>query len=177
MTVGRRTFIASMPVSLLYLKSSLLQQEKTRIAAPDFTLPDLAGKTVKSSDFKGNVVVLDFWATWCAPCIEEIPNLNALQQKYADRPVRVVGIVLESGSVKDIRQFVTKHQINYKVLIGNDTVVNKYKVIGFPTTLLIDPGWQMYKKYTGTRSQKELSIAHVIERDVQALLSAWRKEG
>ena len=177
MTVGRRKFIAYMPGSLLFLKSSLLQQEKKRNAAQDFTLPDMDGKTVKSSEFRNNVVVLDFWATWCAPCVEEIPNLNALQRKYADRRVLIVSIVLESGSVKDIRQFLTRHPIDYKVLIGNDAVVNKYKVIGFPMTLLIDPSWQIYKKYTGTRSQKELRIGNVIERDVQVLLDTWRKEG
>ena len=160
-----------MPVSLAVLKSGLGQKE-TRSAAPDFTLPDLDGKRIALSDFSDNIVVLDFWATWCEPCVVEIPNLNALQERYAARGLRVIGVVVESGSLKDIRQFLSKHKVSYQLLIGNDAVVNKYKVIGFPTTFLIDRQRQIHKKYVGVRSAKDLNV----ERDVQALLAAWGKE-
>jgi len=172
MKMDRRTFIRFIPGSFIFLSSEMRQKENSRNLAPDFKLPDLNGKTVMLSDFKNNVVVLDFWASWCEPCIAEIPNLNALHEKHADRGLRVLGIVLESGSVKDIRQFVTKHKIDYQILIGNDNVVNKYNVAGFPTTLLIDPQRQVQKKYLGVRSGKESNI----ERDVQALLSAWKAQ-
>ena len=171
MRIARRTFIAYMPVSLAVLKSGLGQTE-TRSAAPDFTLPDLDAKRIALSDFSDNIVVLDFWATWCEPCVVEIPNLNALQERYAARGLRVIGVVVESGSVKDIRQFLTKHKVNYQLLIGNDAVVNKYKVTGFPTTLVIDPQRQIHKKYVGARAAKDQNV----ERDIRALLAAWGKE-
>ena len=160
-----------MPASLAVLKSGLRQRE-TRFAAPDFTLPDLDGKRIALSDFSDNIVVLDFWATWCEPCAVEIPNLNALQERYAARGLRVIGVVVESGSVKDIRQFLTKHKVNYQLLIGNDAVVNKYKLTGFPTTLVIDPQRQIQKKYVGARSGKDQNV----ERDIRASLAAWGKE-
>jgi cytochrome c biogenesis protein CcmG/thiol:disulfide interchange protein DsbE len=169
--IGRRAFIAYLPAGLTGLKGNLVQRE-ARSVAPDFTLPNLDGKPVALSDFGQNIVVLDFWATWCHPCVAELPNLNALQEKYASRGLRVVGIVVESGSVKDIRKFLTKHKVNYGLLVGNDALVNKYKVTGFPTTLLIDPQRQIQKKYVGARSAKDQNV----ERDIQALLAAWGKE-
>jgi len=160
-----------MPASLAVLKSGLRQRE-TRFAAPDFTLPDLDGKQIALSNFSDKIVLLDFWATWCEPCVAEIPHLNALQEKYTARGLRVIAVVVESGSVKDIRQFLTKHKVNYQLLIGNDAVVNKYKVTGFPTTLVIDPQRQIHKKYVGARAAKDQNV----ERDIRALLAAWGKE-
>jgi peroxiredoxin len=169
--IGRRAFIAYVPAALAVFKSGLVQRE-THSAAPDFTLPNLDGKPVALSDFGENIVVLDFWATWCPPCVAELPNLNALQESYASGGLRVVGIVVESGSLKDIRKFLTKHKVTYELLVGNDALVNKYKVTGFPTTLLIDPQRQILKKYVGARSAKDQNV----ERDIQALLTAWGKK-
>jgi len=176
MTIARRAFISYMPGAILFLKNTLLQRERAGSAAPDFQLPDLDVRIVRLSEFKGNVVVLDFWATWCAPCVAEIPNLNVLQQTYADRGVHVLGILVESGPVKDIRQFVSKHSVQYRLLIGNDSIVNRYKVFGFLTTFLIDPQGRIHKKYVGVRSGKEAVSAGTLRRDVQAMLDASRKE-
>src|SRR2546428_9832056 len=88
--------------------------------APDFKLPDLNGKEFKSSQLKGSIVVLDLWATWCEPCVADIPMFNRLQEKFASRGVKIVGVAVESGWAKDIKPHVAKHAIKYTVLVGNE---------------------------------------------------------
>ena len=161
-----------MPAAMVPLLSAGLTQKETRSMAADFRLSDIDGKFVALSDFRDDIAVLDFWASWCEPCIAQIPILNAVHEKYRNRGVHVVGVVVESGSVKDIRRFLRKHQMNYPVLIGNDDVVNKYKVRVFPMTFVINPQRHIQNAYIGERSTKEQNV----ERDIQALIAAWGKE-
>jgi len=161
-----------MPSAIAFVASEVRQKEIQTVAA-EFRLPDIDGKNVSLTDFQGEIVVLDFWATWCEPCIAQIPKLNALNDEYAHRGVRVLGVVVESGSVKDIRQFLLKHKVGYPVLIGNDAVVNKYKVSVFPTTVVIDTRGRIHKKYVGERSVKQ----HDLENDIRTLIAAGGKVG
>ncbi len=133
---------------------------------PAFSLPRLNGQIVHSQELKDNIVVLDFWATWCAPCVSEIPAFNKLQAKYASRGVRVVGLAVQSGWASDIRKFLARHKMRYTVLVGNDQTVTDFEAIGFPTTYLVAPGWKVYKKYSGPQENKVAEI----ERDIQTLL-------
>src|SRR5213593_5297670 len=119
-------------------------------ALPDFKLTDLGGKQFRSSQLKGSVVVLDVWATWCEPCIADIPMFNRLHEKFASGGVKVVGVAVESGWAKDIKPHVTKHSIKYSVLVGNEKIIEQYQMIGFPTTYLIGTDGRIVKKYTGT---------------------------
>src|SRR5438445_9990081 len=82
-------------------------------AAPEFTLKDVNGNTVKLSDFRGKVVVLNFWATWCAPCKRELPDLVALSREMADRNVKFIGVSTDRGPniIEDVRAFVNEHGI------------------------------------------------------------------
>ena len=134
----------------------------------EFSLPRLNGQPVNSKELKNNIVVLDFWATWCAPCVSEIPAFNKLQAKYRSRGVRVIGLAVQSGWPSDVRKFIAGHRMRYTVLIGNDQTVADFEAIGFPTTYLVAPGWKVYKKYTGPQENK---IAE-IERDIETLLKA-----
>lgn len=134
---------------------------------PDFSLPRLSGRMVRSEDLKNNIVVLDFWATWCAPCIAEVPIFNNLQRKYYSRGVRVIGLAAQSGWARDIRRFVSRHKMNYTVLVGDDETVANFGVINFPTTYLIAPGWKVYKKYSGA---DEINAVQM-ERDIETLLN------
>jgi len=143
-------------------------KEETPHLAPDFTLPGLKGQRIKSGDLKGNVVVLDFWATWCGPCIGEIPVFNSLQRKYGARGVKVIGLAVQSGWTRDIKRFVAKHKMQYTILAGNDDTVADFDVINFPTTYLIGPGWKIYRKYSGAYEGKGAEI----ERDIETLLKA-----
>ena len=75
---------------------------------PTLSLKDFEGKAITSDAFKGDVLVLDFWATWCGPCITEIPEFNRLQEKYAGKGVKVIGVTLASGEAKEVKPFITE---------------------------------------------------------------------
>ncbi len=143
-----------------------LQQAKG--PAPDFDLVNVAGGKLKSSDIKGKVTIVDFWATWCVPCIQEIPNFNKLHTKYDGKGVQMLAITLESGPLADIKPKVEKFKMQYPVLVGDDKVVEGFGgVIGFPTTFIVTKDWKIYKKYLGITPSK----AEKIEKDVEALLA------
>ncbi|MGI8891469.1 MAG: TlpA disulfide reductase family protein [Chthoniobacterales bacterium] len=115
-----------------------LAAEKVSVA-PAWKLQNLEGKTVQLSDFKGKVVVLNFWATWCPPCRAEIPDLVALQKRYAARGLVVVGISLDEGGPAKVASFVKKMGINYQVVMGNQEIAQAYDGIEVvPTTFIID---------------------------------------
>ena len=141
-------------------------EQQPRVA-PAFSLPDLRGKKTKSSDLQDSVVILDFWATWCVPCVGEIPAFNQLQEKYRQQGVKVIGLAVQSGWAKDIKRFATKYKIRYPILVGTDDTVGNFDVIGFPTTYVMAPGWKVFKKYSGTYPDK----GNDIERDIKTLIT------
>ena len=89
--------------------------------APEFDLASFAGGTINSEDLKGKVLVVDFWATWCGPCIEEIPNFNALDAEQGDDRVVMLGITVESGSYEDVEPYITELGIEYPVVMETRT--------------------------------------------------------
>jgi cytochrome c biogenesis protein CcmG/thiol:disulfide interchange protein DsbE len=118
--------------------------------APAFTLTDLTGKSVSLADFKGKVVVLDFWATWCPPCRKEIPDFISIQGEYGARGVQVVGVALDE--MPKVQAFVRDNGMNYPVLMGNDDVVARYGGIeGIPTTFIIDRKGKIVDRFEGFR--------------------------
>jgi peroxiredoxin len=107
-------------------------------AAPEWVLSGLDGKTVQLSDFKGKVVVLNFWATWCPPCRREIPDLVALHTKYADQGVVVIGVSLDEGGAAGVQSFATKSGIHYPLVMGDQQTAQAYGGISsIPTTFII----------------------------------------
>jgi len=137
-------------------------------AAPEFDLVRVAGGDLKSSDLKGKVTVVDFWATWCGDCLPEIPSYNALQDKYAGKDVQVVGITLESGSLAEIKPKVDELKMKYNVVVGDDKVVEGFGgLIGYPTTFVISKDGTIYKKYLGAPPGKQEKI----DKDVATLLA------
>jgi thiol-disulfide isomerase/thioredoxin len=134
-------------------------------AAADFALTDLSGKTVRLSDFKGKIVLLDFWATWCAPCRKEIPDLIQLQRQYASRGFTVLGIALDEEGAAVVKPLAQKLIINYPVVIGNTQVAAAYGGIqAVPTTLLIGRDGGILKTYLGAREKSEF------QSDIQSAL-------
>jgi thiol-disulfide isomerase/thioredoxin len=133
--------------------------------APEFELVNVAGGKMKSADFKGKVTVVDFWATWCQPCIAEIPNFNKLHEERDGKGVQMLAITVESGSLEDIKPKVAEFKMKYPVLVGNDAVVEGFGgLIGFPTTFIVDKNWKIYKRYMGMSSNKKDQIAKDIDK-------------
>lgn len=132
--------------------------------APDFVLPDLGGKDVRLTEFKGRVVVVEFWATWCPPCRESIPGMVKLYQAYRDKGLVVLGVSLDTSGVDAVRSFSEKNGINYPVLQGNDDIAAKYMVRGIPTLVLVNKEGLIARQYLGGADED------VLEKDVRALL-------
>lgn len=137
-------------------------------ALPPLNLQDFDGKAISAADqFKGNIVVLDFWATWCVPCIAEIPSFNRLQEKYGAKGVKVVGVALASGEAKEVKPFVGRNKMKYTVLMGDDDQVYDLNVVAFPTTYLVTRDMKVFRRYIGTGPRK----AAEVEADIQTLLA------
>src|SRR5215472_13898894 len=93
--------------------------------APDFNLPQLNGQPLQLSSYRGKVVLLDFWATWCVPCRAEIPQFVELQQKYGDRGLQIIGVSMDD-SPEPVRPFYQQFHINYPVVMGTADVGSAY---------------------------------------------------
>jgi thiol-disulfide isomerase/thioredoxin len=133
--------------------------------APGWELKNLDGKSVRLSDFKGKVVILDFWATWCPPCREEIPHFVELQTKYKDKGLVVVGISLDEGGPAVVSSFVAAQKINYPIVMGNETVSTAYgNIQAIPTTFVIDPNGDIVGRHEGFTEES------VFESEIQKLL-------
>ncbi len=135
-------------------------QEKTastgRNPAPDFTLQDANGNSVKLSDAQGKVVLLNFWATWCGPCQLEIPWFIAFQQEYKSKGLEVIGVAMDEEGWKVIKPYVNEHKMNYRVVLGNDSVTQLYGgVDSLPTTFIIDRSGKIAYVHVGLAGRDE----------------------
>ena len=117
--------------------------------APQFSLPNLDGKQVSLKDFANKVVIVDFWATWCGPCRQEIPHLNRLYEDYRGKGFEIVGISMDTDEPESIKKFTKDFRMEYTIVIGNDNVAQDFGVAGYPTTVILDRKGNIVKKYTG----------------------------
>jgi thiol-disulfide isomerase/thioredoxin len=133
--------------------------------APDWKLTDLNGKPVNFSDFRGQVLVLDFWATWCGPCRVEIPHFVELQKQYGDKGLTVIGVSLDEQGSDVVKKFVKRFGVNYPIVVGNEKVAEAYGGIGaIPTTFVIDrQGW-IVRQHIGYDDKASF------EKEIQSLL-------
>ena len=129
------------------------KKEPTLSLAPDFTLQTLGGQEVNLSKLKGKVVLLDFWATWCAPCRESIPHLIQLYKTYQKEGLEVIGMDMDRGDMDIVRNFVKSMDIPYPIAIASQDVERNYGVTGLPTSFLIDKEGRIREKITGFSSK------------------------
>jgi thiol-disulfide isomerase/thioredoxin len=136
-------------------------------AAPDWTLEDLAGVPVSLAELRGRPVVVDFWATWCAPCEFQIPVLNELQERYRDR-IEVIGIAVDAGGREAVAPYAAEQGIAYRVVLGDEELAQRYGALGFPTLYVIRADGAIESSHVGLAEPEELEAA------VEAALRAGR---
>jgi len=134
--------------------------------APELKLKDLNGKDVALADFKGKVVFVNFWATWCDPCRVEIPWLIAMQNKYGAKGFTVVGIAMDEEGKSAVAPFLDKERfdvdgqklpMNYPILLGTDEAADKFGgILGYPSSFLISRDGKIVTKFQGLKSEDEL---------------------
>ena len=133
--------------------------------APSWELQNLDGRTVHFSDFKGKVVVLDFWATWCPPCRAEIPGFIELQKKYQAQGLAVIGVSVDQAGAETVRAFAEKLGINYPVVLTDTKTVDAYGGVDrLPTTFVVDRSGRIVKQHLGFTEKSE------IEAEIKSLL-------
>ncbi|MGH9534163.1 MAG: TlpA family protein disulfide reductase [Terriglobales bacterium] len=128
----------------------------TGLTAPNFTLTGLNGQRISLAQFKGRPVVLDFWASWCGPCKEEIPFWNALQTKYAAQGLQIIGIAEDNGA-QPVRQYLAHHPLDYPVAMDLGALASTYGMpFGLPTTFFINRDGKIAARIDGMEGQDEL---------------------
>ena len=133
--------------------------------APDFVLPQLDGTPLRLSDYRGKVVLLDFWATWCDPCREETPHFVELQREFADRGLQIIGVSMDDTS-EPVRYFYQQFHVNYPVVMGSAKTGEAYGgVLGLPIVFLLDREGRIVAKHMGPTK------AGTFDREIAALLS------
>jgi thiol-disulfide isomerase/thioredoxin len=137
---------------------------KNPAPTPPFLVADLNGQTVSTAQFKGKVIIVNFWATWCPPCREEIPELVALQEKYKDR-LQIIGVSMdEDATPAEVNAFAAKAGINYPIVMGKEIAKEYGGVPGLPTSFVVNEDGGVVQKHVGILQRDE------IETEVRALL-------
>ncbi len=147
-------------------ESAAVKPAGERRLAPDFTLKDSNGHPVKLSDYRGKVVLLNFWATWCGPCQIEIPWFIEFEKSHKDQGFAVLGVSMDEEGWEVVRPFAERMGVNYRILLGTETVAQQYGgVDSLPTTFLVDREGRIAAAHVGLTDRKEF------EDGIQALLA------
>lgn len=146
------------------------QNKPVLTKAPDFTLTALDGKRVTLSEFRGKVVLLDFWATWCVPCQTEVPQFIAFQNRFGSQGFQVIGVSMDDSDAP-VRKFHDRFKINYPVAMGTAQVAEAYGgILGLPVTYLLAPDGRIVKKYEGSADLEQM------QKDIEQLVSPKAKQ-
>jgi len=148
-------------------EASTLKPAKERKEAPEFSLKDIDGRTVKLSDYKGRVVLLNFWATWCGPCKIEIPWFVEFEQQLKHKGFAVLGVAMDEDGWEVVKPFLAELKVNYRTLMGNDSIAQLYGgVDSLPTSFLIDREGKIASIHVGLVSKGDY------EHEIEQLLSS-----
>jgi thiol-disulfide isomerase/thioredoxin len=163
MVTGTRLMIAALLVLLTVLSGPGNVEAAKKM--PSFSKKNVVDGTVVSSDaYRGKVLLINFWATWCPPCRKEIPYLIKLQEKYQEKGFSVIGISMDEGGKRLVKKFVSKLKVNYPVIIGNAKIARGFGgVIGIPVSFVVDREGNLVKRLDGYVSEK------VVEKELAKL--------
>ena len=139
--------------------------------APEFVLPLLAGGEVDLAKLRGKTVILDFWATWCAPCEVQMPILDGLSRDEGDGRLMVVGISVDTDPPATVARWIEERGFGYPIAIGDQDLAMRYGILGFPSLIFIDPEGQIQVRHTGVLSREE------IEDQLEAIRKAAPAKG
>jgi len=160
----RKLLVTSFLIVLAIIMGCTDQEGQTDTMAPRFSLQDINDKTVTLAQYKGSVVILEFWATWCPPCRASVPGLESLHKRYKDKGLVVLAVSVDEGGWDGVRSFMAEQGITYIVLKGTQDVTIKYQIRSIPATLILNKEGRIAKRYLGQSSEEEL------EKDVRSLL-------
>jgi len=153
-------------------KSVALDSRRYERPAPDWTLPDLAGKSFRLADYKGKVVVLDFWGSWCGPCRQELPVFQQMYERYREKDVVFFGVNWEKGgNGQDLKQlvrdFMSNNKYSFPVVLDHERSAQMaYDIQGFPTVYLIDRTGKIRYQNVGVAD----GIEHILSDQIDSLL-------
>jgi peroxiredoxin len=133
--------------------------------APSFTLKDIDGKSVSLSDFRGRIIIVDFWATWCHACKESSQELDRVYRKYKDRGIIILGISIDRGddSIEKVRFFAERYKLSYPMLMDDREINKKYAVTHIPTTFILDKNHVIRKIFIGSIPELRDKISEQVE--------------
>ncbi len=158
-TVATRGCALALALLLASGCGSAESDTEPRTPAPDFALPTLTGETIELSSLRGRPVLVDFWATWCAPCVFQIPVLNEVYERHRDDGVVVLGVSVDAGGADVVGPFVVEQEIRYPVLLGDEALAQRYGAPGYPTLFVIRPDGSIHSSHVGPVSPEELDTA------------------
>ena len=136
--------------------------------APDFSFPDLEGKTVSLSDYKGKLVLLNIWATWCKPCVDEMPSIEKLYNNFKDNDFEVLAVSVDTQGEKVVDPFMKLHNLSFKVLLDTEgTIKNIYRTTGIPESFIIDKNGVILEKVIGSFDWSSSKVFQYIENQLK----------
>jgi cytochrome c biogenesis protein CcmG/thiol:disulfide interchange protein DsbE len=155
--MGKRLFLVTLVALVIAGCSKGDSGQGLSGGAPDFTLPAVDGSMVSMSDYKGKVVLVDFWATWCPPCQEMIPILSKLHKRYSKEGLVILGVSLDRDGLGELGTFVHENMIQYKVVMGDNRISNAFGgVSSIPTLYIVDREGRLVRKLTGYHTYGQL---------------------
>ena len=139
------------------------------VEAPNFTLPDLNGKMVSLTDYRGKVVFLNIWATWCPPCVEEMPSMEKLYQKMKGQDFEILAVSIDVTGAKDVGPFMKKYNLHFPALLDTEGSIKAlYQTTGVPETFIIDKQGNIAKKVIGARDWASPDAFQFIQQLIQS---------
>ena len=161
-------FILLQGKNLFFNTSKQSRRLEAGLPAPDFTLPRLNGNTVSLADYRGKVVLLNIWATWCPPCVEEMPSMETLYTSLKGKDFEILAVSIDSTGAKVVAPFMRKHKLSFPALVDpKGTIKSLYGTTGVPESFIIDKKGVIHQKIIGPRNWAAPEVVRFFRNLVQ----------